>query len=91
MTVAFSDRYLEQWYPQKEKAQEQTEMVARENTKAVGGAKLSLVDVTVERVDPVTGKAASSKKKGRKSSRKASGSDTDWGRVCMSGVPLHVM
>ena len=55
-------------------------MVARENTRAVGGAKLSLEDVTVEKVDPVTGKAASSKKKGKKSSRKASGSDTDWGK-----------
>ena len=37
-------------------------MVARENTKAAGGAKISLVDVKVERVDPVTGKAVSSKK-----------------------------
>ena len=64
----------------KDKAQEQAEMVARENTKAAGGAKISLVNVKVERVDPVTGKAASSKKKKKKSSKKASGSDTDWGK-----------
>ena len=82
----------------KEKAQEQAEKVARENTKAAGGAKISLVDVKVERVDPVTGKAVSSKKKrkqekqclrkrsGRSLPGKPAGRTPTGERACMSGA-----